>query len=153
MRQFTLILLSVLMPVSGCVNPYGRRSVAQVAPGIAPSELKVCYESTYALFRTDELGAAIYSTHLMRGERVGFRRECDGSLVAVASCQLIPLSEGTYVWKVVPGTAPTLRERALKHWHQFGTGMHGVLIVAGLAVVGCAIVAIWFVYKSKVPDQ
>jgi hypothetical protein len=141
MRRVALVGLAVLTAVSGCVNPHGHKPVAELGPGITPITSTVRYDATYALLSTDRPGEVLYTTHLVRGERVGFRRELGQPVVAVAGGVALPLGDGTYAWVIPDGARPNWRARASQDWRAFGKGVATVLIFVCIVVLGLLFVA------------
>lgn len=135
-RRAALLVLVTATAVGDCANPHAGHPVAEMRPGITPITSEVRYGATYALHRTDEPGEALYTTHLVRGERVGFRREADRSVVAVASGQTLPLGEGTFAWVMAEGSVPTWRERAGQDCRDVAVGVGTGLAAAGI-VLAC----------------
>src|SRR4051812_25934741 len=102
-------LASVLL--SGCANPHARRPAAESRPGLTPTTARVRFDATSALVRTDAPGPEVYTPPLVRDRMVGFRREPDGSVSAVAGGLSLALSEGNYAWVIPKGLAPSWRDR------------------------------------------
>ena len=65
----------------------------------------------------------------MSGERIGFRREADGSVSAVAPGQVLPLAPGRYSWEVVPGSVAPWRKRL---GQEVSPAVPGAIFLAGV---------------------
>jgi hypothetical protein len=102
--------LALLSALTGCVAAPPKGRFVEYHEGLTPITHPVRCEATYALHAA---GAAepLTAHHLGRGERIGFRREADGSVSAVGPGQVLALEPGEYWWAVVPGTVAPWRKR------------------------------------------
>lgn len=135
MRSAVLLTLSMLIVLNGCANPHANRPAAEIRPDIAPITSEVKYEATYALYRTDGPGVPLHSTRLTRGERVGFRRQSDSSVVAVAGGHTLPLGDGTFAWLLVENSSPNWRVRAAQDGQRVAGKLGSGILLGVLAAV------------------
>jgi hypothetical protein len=133
-----LALVSVL---TGCVGSPPRSPFVEYREGLPPAVRRVTCEATYTLYLADRPSAVITEHHITRGERIGFRREEDGSVAAVAPGQIILLPPGAYTWGVLPGSVPPWRERFLCEARQYSFATARVTGITLLAI-GVAALAI-----------
>jgi hypothetical protein len=104
--------------LSGCClyNPHshGGHFVAEYCPSAEPQISKTPYQATYVLYQwrqppcdppplqwlpEQEVGE-LYIRGLSKWESIGFERNKDGQLFAVAGSEKLPLVEGRYCWHV-----------------------------------------------------
>jgi hypothetical protein len=92
-----LLALPLLHLVGGC-HSLARDIVAiEYQPGTAPTTIAAKCDAVYRLSAPEKReGRPGYQ--VAKGETVGFRREPDGSLVAVAAGHTLALEETRYVW-------------------------------------------------------
>jgi hypothetical protein len=114
--QFALAFLSAL---AGCAGPQPKGPLVELRDGITPITRPAPREATYALIATDQPhGPVRIAEHQVgEGQRIGFRREEDRSVVAVTPTSALPISPGAYVWEMVPGSEVVhpMRERVREH--------------------------------------
>jgi hypothetical protein len=143
MRRVVLLALAFSIAAGGCAHPRGRFPAAEFRAGRAPATRTVRHEASYALMRTDGPGEPLATARVLRDECVGFRREADQSIVAVAGNKTFPLPDGEFAWVMVPGTEPPWRERAGTDCKDAAAKVGGALVLGGLAL-GC--VGLGFLY-------
>ena len=91
----------------------------------------------------------------MKGERVGFRREPDGSVTAIAPGDKLALPPGAYAWEVVRSSVPPWRERFWCELRDRGieaeraTGVALLCTAVVVAVVGGVVLYLWLRSKSE----
>ena len=134
MPRRPILALALLSALTGCVAAPPNGPLVEYHAGLTPITRPVKCPATYVLTAADQYRGPVplAEHHVAKGERIGFRREDDGSLVAVAPGYTLPLPPGAYTWEVVRESVPPLRERMWCETRERG-------IVAGkstLAVVG-----------------
>lgn len=127
--------------LAGCVSPPPQGTFVEYRADRAPDTRKVTCEATYELVAQDPAKPEpIVRHHAVRGERLGFRREADGSATAVAPGYTFPLPPGAYSWEVVQSSVPSARERfwceAREH------SLRAAKVTGIVALVGAAIVLV-----------
>jgi hypothetical protein len=106
-----LLALALVSALTGCVAAPPAGPLVEYRDGLTPITRPVKCPATYVL-RADPPGAVpLAEHHVAEGERIGFRREEDGSVSAVAPGYTIALAPGAYSWVVVRGSVPSWRER------------------------------------------
>ena len=142
--MFALALLSAL---TGCASPPPTGPFVECRDGLPPVTRPVTCEANYVLVAKDAAAAPgpFGEHHIHKGEQIGFRREADGSLTAVAPGYTLPLPPGAYSWEVVQSSVPSLRER---QWCETRAHMltaakvTGIVALVTLAVMGVLLVVI-----------
>ena len=143
MRRVVLLALAFSIATGGCAHPHARKPAAEFRAGRAPTTRPVCHEASYALMRIDGPGEPLATARVLRDECIGFRREADGSVVAVAGNKTFPLPDGEFAWVLMSGTEPPWRERAGTDCKDVGAKVGGALVLGSLAL-GC--VGLGFLY-------
>lgn len=142
------LAFALLSALTGCVSPAPTGTFVGYQDGQAPTTRPVKCEATYALV-SHGAPAPIVEHRAVKGEQLGFRRQPDGSVVAVAPGYTFPLAPGSYSWEVVPGSVPSDRERLLCETREHclraakWTGIT-LLVVAVLVCVFVLVVALSF---------
>jgi hypothetical protein len=120
-RKLLAIALSVLLIGPGCANnPHGHsgKLIAEHTPGDCPEQTVTPYKAVYVLFRwnnppdgppprdwiPEKEVVELYTRGLARWQSIGFQKDKDGKLVAVAGEEKIPLEDGRYCWHISPDT-------------------------------------------------
>src|SRR5436309_152502 len=161
-RWIVYPLLLALLGGCQAVNPHGHGGefVAEHRPGEGPALGSAPYRAVYTLFRwdpppedppahtwlADRQVTELYVRGLARRDPVGFEKDKEDHLVAVAGAEKIPLPEGRYCWHITPDSEYRGAQRLL---HEAGenalavvelpVGLVGVaLVVPTLVVVGGA---------------
>ena len=91
-RRTILLLLLILVVASGCAQTVDYR------PGRPAPLVKAPATGVYELYRGGG-NMPVYSAILLKHDRLGFARDSDGRLLAVADGQRYPLAEAKYRWK------------------------------------------------------
>jgi len=124
MRRVTLVVLAVLVPVAGCLNPHARRPAAVYRPGAdKPTTVTVPYDASYGLTPLHRDGTPMLTVYLEHNEQIGFQQLPDGPVVALAGRQVFPLADGEFAWVLVPGSDGSWSERAGQDREQFRKGV------------------------------
>ena len=143
--MFALALLSAL---TGCASPPPTGPFVECRDGLPPVTRPVTCEANYVLVAKDAAAAPgpFGEHHIHKGEQIGFRREADGSLTAVAPGYTLPLPPGAYAWEVVASSVPSARER---QWCETRGHMLRAAKVTGIvllvAAVALAVLAVVFI--------
>lgn len=129
MRRVTLLGLTVLTAISGCVAVRPDDSVAAYRPGNSVTTTTAGFDATYALYAVDHPGATgpLLTVPLSRGNTIGFRREANRSVVAVAGERVIPIPDGACEWRVTPETMPGFWQRCGDEATSLGKGFVGTV--------------------------
>ena len=113
-------------------------------------------EANYVLVTKDSHSAIgqIAEHHIVKGERVGFRREEDGTVTAIAPGYKLTLPPGVYAWEVVRSSVPPWRERFWCETREWGlaTG-ETTLIVVGVCCVVVVALALFYAYSQGDSDS
>jgi hypothetical protein len=153
-----------LVFAAGCVGNAQTHEddlIAEHRRGDKPSTITVPYEATYALIHdpfaadADAPGTMVFEhwtgktlqfRQLKRGDPIGFQRDGDGQLVAVAGGEALPLEDGHYCWRITPETEHQGVSRVLHQTEEafqqgavecLGVGM-GCLLFLVLCLAGAA---------------
>jgi hypothetical protein len=163
MRQKVLLAIAVLIPVFGCENPFVHKSYwkeqlppAQSHPDVTPSVTTVPETATYCLKSFDQLDSIpIANVRLHRGEKVGFRRESDNTLVAIAGKQTFSVpAEGTFGWVVIDRPTPGLHERNEQVTEVLDDTQKIIIVTAGIVILcGVSAFLIWYYLKHGSDSQ
>ncbi len=133
--------------MTGCVSPAPVGPLVEYRAGLTPVTRPVKCPATYVLCAEQPDSSPIAEHHLTKGERVGFRREDDGSVSAVAPGYTIPLPPGVYRWEVMRASVPLWHQRA---WCEARTcsvaAGRTTLIVVGVTCVLTALLALGVLY-------
>jgi hypothetical protein len=133
--------------LAGCALGPPAGPFVEYRPETTPATTRaVTREATYTLRATDDLGEPLAEHHVVRGERIGFRREPDGSVVAVAPGRTLALGPGAYTWSAVPGTAPSWVERVTGARAPLRAVAEGTAGAVGVTVSLAISCAVWIVY-------
>ena len=133
------LALALLSALTGCVSAPPNGPLVEYRHGLTPTTRPVECAATYALVPQDGTGSPVVRHRAARGERLGFRREADGSLVAVAPGYTCPLPPGAYAWEAVRATVPPWRERL---WSALRGGAGTAARLTETALVAVAAAAI-----------
>lgn len=146
MRRVVLLLLAALTALNGCANPLAHQTNPQSEHQIGPTLTRVPEPATYALTPLEHPNAVPLATvHLNRGERVGFRRDSDGTLVAVAGKQTFPVPNGTFGWVIVEKPTPGLHEKNEQTTEAIDETKLIIYTTAGVVILCClGLVALWW---------
>jgi hypothetical protein len=96
-------ILVVSLFVTGCAhNPfdYGTYVITEYKPGNKPDTTVTPYEATYALFRYSRSSEPLFEGVLLPSNKIGFERDDNGNLMAIAGSKKIPIDGGDYCWYV-----------------------------------------------------
>jgi hypothetical protein len=144
MFRRSITALALVSALTGCVAAPPKGPLVEYRDGITPVTRPVKCEATYAL-RSADRPDPLTAHHVERGERLGFRREADGSVTAVAPGHLLPLAPGAYTWEVVPGSVAPWRTR---FGAEVSPAVLGALFLAGVTAAFGALLYL----GSKLPS-
>src|SRR5687767_13747709 len=126
MRRGVVLTLAVLIPLTGCATAPTR---FDYSPGAAPITTGVREDAGYVLSRTDGPETIVTTVHLPRGAQLGFGTAPDGSLVAVADDEVIPLVAGQYTWlREALSPAAAARDRRFRRLRNIAVAAACVLL-------------------------
>jgi hypothetical protein len=140
-----LILLFVLLSLlSGCRALVRDAEMVEYRPGAPPTTVVADCDAEYRLFAPEKHETRM-PVDVAKGEAVGFRREPDGSLVAVAGKETTPIPEGRYVWQYTPKPATRLDRFAVTTRDKCENAFYTTLFVitAPFWLVECAKTGQW----------
>ncbi|QJW93496.1 hypothetical protein [Frigoriglobus tundricola] len=149
--------LALLSALTGCVASPPKGPLVEYREGQAPITRRVKCEANYVLLTKDAAAARgqIAEHHIMKGERVGFRREPDGTVTAIAPGYKLALPPGAYAWEVVRASVPPWRERFWCEVRDRGieaervTGAVLLFTAVVVAVVGGVVLYFWLKDKTS----
>ncbi len=146
MSRRPLLALALVSAVTGCVSAPPDGPFVEYRAGLTPITRPVKCPGTYAL-HADGQPAPLLTRDAVEGERIGFKREADSSVTAIAPEQELALPPGEYAWELVPGTTPPWRDRfRAKAGAKVGSAAQqtasAVVIGSGVA----ALIALKFLY-------
>jgi hypothetical protein len=161
MFRRTAAALALVSSLSGCLAP-GPGPV--VTSGGArgrqnPNTRTVWFDAVYALRADDPPGEPLYECRVPVNGRIGFYRERDGTLVALAPGYKQPLPPGAYRWDVVRDSVEPWRDRVRREFRQDVTETAEftklALVVTGIVVlvVGVSGLIYWVQQKGYVGVQ
>ena len=106
MPRRPVLALALLSALTGCVGAPPKGPLVEYHAGLTPITRPAPRPATYVLTATDQdRGPVQIAEHQVgEGQRIGFRREEDGSVVAVMPTGTLPLPPGAYAWEMVPGS-------------------------------------------------
>lgn len=147
MLRFPLMVFVMVFALSGCVSPPPCGSIVEYREGMSPTTRTVKCEANYELVAKDASAAPgpFGRHHIRKGGVLGFRREADGSLTAVAPGYTLPLPPGAYSWEIVGDSVPPLRERQLSETRQHlwtATKVAGITFLVGCTTLLVLIIAL-----------
>jgi hypothetical protein len=137
-RRAIGLVLIFSTSIAGCVSDshlHGGKLIAEHNPGDCPDSCRTPYQATYVLHHWQQPPAEepphtwiperqveeLYVRGLGRWEPIGFGKDADGNLVAVAGHEKIPLAEGRYCWHIsrdteYHGAARVMNEACENTW-------------------------------------
>ncbi len=137
MPRFPLLALAMVFALAGCASAPPSGPIVEYRDGLTPTMKMVKCEADYELVAKDAsaVPGPFGRHHIRKGEVVGFRREADGSLTAIAPGYTLPLPPGAYSWEVVRDSVPPQSER---QWCEIRNHLWTATKVAGITfLVGC----------------
>jgi hypothetical protein len=145
-RQVTACFALAAALTGGCTSGppcHEGRLIAEHHPGGPATTTAAPYRADYALYQEQGDGRPFLWRGLARQESVGFERNADGALLAVAGPDHIPLTEGCYTWHITPQSEPNVgRKLALLLNDTSETVVYGV-VVAGLVGAGVGLLVLY----------
>ena len=148
MRRRPTLALALVSALTGCVSAPPDGPLVEFRDGLTPVTRPVECEGTYSLVAVGS-SRPVVEHRAVKGERLGFRREPDGSVVAVAPGYTFPLDPGAYVWAVTPGSVKPYRERLLCETRDRAltaakwAGIAVLAVVAAMGVLAILVVIAW----------
>jgi hypothetical protein len=114
-----VLALAILSALTGCIGSPPKGPLVEYRDGLTPITRRVPCDATYRLCRSDDYDAPpLAEPHVKENQRIGFRREKDGTVVADGAGCTIELPPGAYQWEVVPESVPPFRERFRQRIHE-----------------------------------
>lgn len=92
------LALVVVAMTAGCAASPAGRSFVRYERGAAAYRVKAPEAGRYALYAGDESEPRV-TAEIEPGEMVGFERDAEGRLVAVAGETKLVLPDGSYTWR------------------------------------------------------
>lgn len=125
------LAFALVSALIGCASG-PRPPHAEFRDGITPIAPPAPYSASYLLHAG---GTTVEVRQVPKGERLGFAREKDGSVVAVAPDFRLALTQPAYAWEVVSETVPSrgarIRERLRESVRSVG-GILGTVAFVGV---------------------
>jgi len=116
-RGPALFAIASISLLSGCQSLERDVVAIEHRPGTDPTTVLSSCDAAYELTSPEPNSHIAYATiELAKGATVGFRRETDGSLVAIAGAQTTPISDCHSVWRYTPNPNP--------RWKRFVSNTH-----------------------------
>jgi hypothetical protein len=113
-RRAVALLLPLLCLACGCKALVRDAETVEYRPGPTLSTTVASCDAEYTLSAPEKRETRL-SVDVAKGERVGFQREPDGSLVAVAGKETMRIEPGAhYVWLCTPKPVTALDRCAVK---------------------------------------
>ncbi|MEA2707790.1 MAG: hypothetical protein QOF78_391 [Phycisphaerales bacterium] len=106
LRLPIIAALCLCILLTGCHVGSGPKNVARYKPGDDPEMKRARYWGDYKLYaignqRNPRAGQdPVATVHLASDERVGFKRDANGYVVAAAADQVFPLERQNYLWQM-----------------------------------------------------
>lgn len=108
------VLLPLLL-LGGCKALVREGDVVGYHPDLPPRAEHAPYDTTYTLYALDPDAQPAYVTiELPKGTPIGYRREPNGALVAVAGEQVTPIPDERAMWRYTPTPRSRVRQFAVK---------------------------------------
>lgn len=150
MRRAVLLALALLTPL-GCASPPRREVVARYHPDSPLEEAKAEGGRTYGLYLTGQPRdmPPLFQSASSGGTTVGFRRDVDGVVMAVARNQAVPAPDDPCEWRVIPGRGRARAEKFADATEKVTAGVCGVLLVTGLIVAGLGLAVLYGMGKGN----
>ncbi len=147
MLRFPLPALAMILVLAGCAGTPPNGPLVEYRNGQTATTRRVKCEADYTLVARDASAAPgpFGNHHIRKGEVVGFRKEADGSLTAVAPGYTLPLPPGSYTWEVVPDSVPPMRDRQSAETRQIlwtATKVAGMTFLVGCTTLLVLIIAL-----------
>jgi hypothetical protein len=103
MRRAVLLALPLLALLGGCRALVRDAVAVEYHPGATPTTTVATCDATYTLYAPEPTPLVGYAEwDVTEGTTVGYRREPDGSVVAVAGELTTPIPECRSVWRFTP---------------------------------------------------
>ena len=83
---------------AGCSTFQKGQSIVRYEHGAAVYSVKAPSTSDFQLYESDGVEPRM-TVHVEEGRPLGFDRDPDGKLLAIAGDQKIPIAEGSYTWR------------------------------------------------------
>jgi len=90
--------LAVVAGGVACSTFQKGQSIVRYEHGAAVYSVKAPSTSDYQLYESDGVEPRM-TVHVEEGKALGFDRDADGKLLAIAGDQKIPIAEGSYTWR------------------------------------------------------
>ena len=106
-RPTYIALLCIFVTLSGCHVSTAPTTVVRYNPQLPPSMIKATYHGQYLLYPMSGRMTApardaqpIASRRLAPGDRIGFLRDANGTVLAVAGADAIPIAQQHHLWQM-----------------------------------------------------
>jgi hypothetical protein len=159
-RKLIISVLTAAVLAAGCASHrhgHGGELVAEYRPGEEPPTTRTPYQATYALYQwhtppteppphtwiPDQEVTELYVRGLDRWEDIGFKKEENAGLVAVAGKEKIALENGHYCWHITPQSEYHGAQRIL---HEAGDNVLTVITLpfaTACFIVVAPLVMVW----------
>ncbi len=161
MFRSVALALAFVSTLTGCVAAPPKGPLVEYRDGVRAVTRRVKCEANYELVTEDatSVSGQIAEHHILKGECVGFRREPDGTVMAIAPGYSLPLPPGSYAWEVVRSLVPSWRERLWSETRgraleaERATGATIVVVSIVVIVVGGVVLLLWLKARSGGNDS
>ena len=128
-----MLVLLLLTLLGGCKAIVRDAETVEYQPGATPTTVVAKCDASYKLEVRDDAHKCYPPTDVTKGAVVGFRREPDGSLTAIAGKETKAIPEGRYVWGYKP--------KPVTQWERLAVGTRDT----------CSTAAGWVCFALFVP--
>src|SRR5438876_2001845 len=106
-RTTGIVALCIFVTFSGCHVSTAPTTIVRYNPQLPPSVIKATYHGQYLLYAMSGRMTAppagaqpIASRRLTPGDRVGFLRDANGTVLAVAGADAVPIAQQHHLWQM-----------------------------------------------------
>lgn len=154
MFRRVVLALALVSALTGCIGSPPTGPLVEYRDGLTPITRRVPCDATYRLCRSDDPTApSLIEPYIKENDRIGFRREKDGTVVGDAAGCTIELPPGAYRWEVVPESVAPFRERFRQRVHEDVTETaeftRNAIIIGGIVVLALALSLAYAIGKSN----
>lgn len=147
MPRRIVLALALVSALTGCVVAPPTGPLVEYRDGLTPITRPVKCPATYVLCADRSGATPLAEHHVTKGERIGFRREEDGSVSAVAPGYTLALPPGAYRWDVVRESVAPWPARAWCETRQRAvTAGNATLVAVGSLCVVALVVGFLVLY-------
>jgi hypothetical protein len=159
-RKLLILVQIACLLVAGCVsNPHlhGGKLIAECRAEDSPAQTRTPYKATYVLHEWPQMPEGpppknwvaeqqvteMYVRGLDRGETIGFEKDGQGNLFALAGQEKIALPPGRYCWHISPETEYRGAARIVHETEENVCGVIALPFTTAFGIVMLPIVGLW----------